>query len=90
MTNRTCLTCVYWKRHDDEHVGTCEATNAPEVYSYRVQHESCTEGCYQFGEDRPSARITHTDMPMVTACGKEIAHRVCAYYEAPWPAGVKR
>ena len=57
MTNRTCLTCVFWKRHLDQHIGTCAATNAPEKQSYRVQHEDCTEGRYQFGEDRPKRRM---------------------------------
>ena len=70
--NRTCLTCVYWTRHFDQHIGTCQATNMPEILSYRAQHEDCTEGCYQFGAERPAARREY-----VRGWGS----KVCAYFE---------
>ena len=72
-------------------MGSCIVAAPPETSRYRFQHETCTEDSYQFGENRPVARIQHSkESPLVTASGKEIAHRVCAYYEMPWPVGVER
>jgi len=88
---RTCLTCTNWRRHADKMMGSCIVAAPPEPSRFRFQHEDCTEGLYQFGEQRTAATITHSkELPLVDGSGKEIANRVCAYYDAPWPVGVER
>lgn len=71
-TERTCLTCKYWVRHSDKMMGSCQATGLPLGHSYRAQHEDCTEGCYQWGEDRPAAKYEYV---------KGWGQKVCAYYD---------
>jgi len=85
MNRRTCLTCKHWRRHADQMVGSCVVAEFPDPNRFRLQHEDCTEGRYQWGEDRPAARITHSsETPLVNGAGGLILKRVCDYYAAPF------